>query len=112
MIGNAMQNLAKMVWSRELIEHGIKNKKIVEKSTPAPPTKKTTIAKKKERDVHVVFANQQFRRQASYASQSSFSASHLPLVQQLSYNNTPTTPSAQVNNYGNNRRAQPNQEKA
>ena len=28
MIGNAMRNFSKMVWFGELIEHGIKNKKI------------------------------------------------------------------------------------
>ena len=50
-----------MVWSGELIEHGIKNKKIEGKSTSIPPTKKTTPVKKKEKDVRVVFMNQQSR---------------------------------------------------
>ena len=47
MIGNVMQNFTEMVWSGELIEHGIKNKKIKGKVT-ATPKKKTTLAKKKE----------------------------------------------------------------
>ena len=58
MIGNAMQNFAEMVWSGELIEHGIKNKRIKRKFMPSPSAKKTTLAKKKERDTHVVFTNQ------------------------------------------------------
>ena len=40
MIGNAMQNFAKMVWSIELIEHEIKNKKIEGKFTPTLAVKK------------------------------------------------------------------------
>ena len=36
MIGNAMRNFTKMVWSGELIEHGIKNMKIEGKTTPVP----------------------------------------------------------------------------
>ena len=57
MIRNAMRNFTKMVWSGELIEHGIKNKKIEGKLTSTPPAKKTTLAKKKEGDVHAVFVN-------------------------------------------------------
>ena len=68
MIGNAMQNCVKMVWSGKLIEHGIKNKKIEGQSTSTPPAKKATPTKKKEGDAHAVFVNQQSRRQASYAS--------------------------------------------
>ena len=48
-----MQNFAKMVWSRELIEHIIKNKKIERKAMPAT-VKKTTPTKKKKGDAHVV----------------------------------------------------------
>ena len=54
---NAMQNFVKIVWSGELIEHGIKNKKIERKATPAL-TKKTIPVKKKERDAYAVFTNQ------------------------------------------------------
>ena len=50
-IGNAMRNFAKMVWLGELIEHGIKNKKIEGKSTPTPSIKKTTSLRKKEGDM-------------------------------------------------------------
>ena len=67
MIGNDMQKFMEMVWSRELIENGIK-KKIEGKPTSAPLARKATLAKKKEGDAHVVFVNQQFRGQASYAS--------------------------------------------
>ena len=59
MIANAMRNFAKMVWLGELIEHGIKNKKIEGKATHAL-AKKTTLAKKKG-DAHDIFANQQAR---------------------------------------------------
>ena len=52
MIGNAMQNFVKMVWLGELIEHGIKNKKIEGKSTPTSSAKKTNLVKKKERYPH------------------------------------------------------------
>ena len=76
-IGNAIRNLAKMVWSGQLIEHGIKNKKIERKPTSTPPTKKTTLAKKKKGDAYVVFVNQQSKGQASYASQPSYSLNPL-----------------------------------
>ena len=55
-----MRNFTKMVWSGDLIEHGIKNKKIEGKSTPTI-LKKTTPTKRKEKDAHVVFTNQQAR---------------------------------------------------
>ena len=42
MIGNAMRNFAKVVWLEELIEHGIKNPKIEEKSLPTTTIKKNT----------------------------------------------------------------------
>ena len=54
-----MRNFVEMVWSGELIEHETKNKKIKGKSTSTPPIKKTTLAKKKEGNAHVVFVNQQ-----------------------------------------------------
>ena len=57
MIGNAIQNFVERVWLEELIEHGIKNKKIERKSTPT--VKKSTPSKKKERDTHTVFTNHQ-----------------------------------------------------
>ena len=79
MIGNAMQNCVKMVWSGKLIEHGIKNKKIEGQSTSTPPAKKATPAKKKEGDTYVVFVNQQSKGKASYASQPSYSVNPLPL---------------------------------
>ena len=56
-----------MVWSGELIEHNIKNKKIEGKVTPIS-VKKSASAKKKEGDADVVFTNQQSRGQASYSS--------------------------------------------
>ena len=68
MIGNVMRNFAEMVWSRELIEHGIKNKKIKGKATPTPAVKKSTPSKKKEKDTHVVFTNHQSKGHASYVS--------------------------------------------
>ena len=53
-----MRNFSKMVWSSELIEHDIKNKKIKGKATSTlTPTKKTTLTKKKEEDAHAVFTN-------------------------------------------------------
>ena len=58
MIVNAMQNFVEMVWSGELIEHGIKNKKIEGKSTSALSAKKSVPSKKKEGDTDVVFINQ------------------------------------------------------
>ena len=67
MIRNAMRNSSKMVWSGELIEHNIKNKKIEGKVTPIS-VKKSASAKKKEGDADVVFTNQQSRGQASYSS--------------------------------------------
>ena len=67
MIGNAIQNFTKMIWSRELIEHGIK-KNIEGKSTSIPHAKKATSTKKKKGDAHIVFMNQQSRGQASYAN--------------------------------------------
>ena len=66
MIGNAMQNFAKIVWSEELIEHGIKNKKIEGKFILASSAKKSTPAKKKEGDTHIIFVNQPLKGQASY----------------------------------------------
>ena len=51
----------KMVWSGELIEHGINNKKIEGKPTSTPHAKKATLIKKKEGDAHAVFVNQQSR---------------------------------------------------
>ena len=69
-----------MGWSGELIEQGIKNKKIEWKAIPTPLVKNITIVKKKERNVRAVFASQQSREQASYASQPSYSTSHLPPV--------------------------------
>ena len=68
MIGNAMRNFMEMVCSGELIEHGIKNKKIEGKPTSAPPAKKATPTKKKKGNTYAVFVNQQSRGQASYAS--------------------------------------------
>ena len=59
MIKNAMRNFTKIVWSGELIEHGIKNKNIKGKSTSTPHTEKATPVKKKEGDAHTVFLNQQ-----------------------------------------------------
>ena len=50
-----------MVGLRELIEHGIKNKKIKRKAILTPPAKKTTPTKKKKEDVYAIFANQQVR---------------------------------------------------
>ena len=61
MIGNALQNFTEMVWLGELIEHGIKNKKIEGKSTLTPAVKKNTLSKKKEGDTHTIFTNQQSR---------------------------------------------------
>ena len=61
MIRNAMRNFTEMVWSKELIKHGIKNKKIEGKPTSAPPAKKAIPSKKKERDAHVIFVYQQSR---------------------------------------------------
>ena len=58
MIENVMRNFTEMVWLGELVEHGIKNKKIERKSTPTKPVTKTNKAKKKEGDVHAVFTNQ------------------------------------------------------
>ena len=89
-----MQKFMEMVWSKELIEHGIKNKKIEGKSTSTPPAKKTTLAKKKKGDAYVVFVNQQSRGQAFYASQPSYSVNPLPPIQPLSYNGAPITSSA------------------
>ena len=68
MIGNALQNFTEMVWLGELIEHGIKNKKIKGKATPIPTVKKSTPLKKKEKDTHAIFTNHQFKGHASYAS--------------------------------------------
>ena len=48
MIGNSMRNFAKIVWLGELIEQGIKNKKIEGKSTPKLAIKKNTLSRKKE----------------------------------------------------------------
>ena len=53
MIGNAIQNFVKMVWSGELIEHRIKNTRIERKSTSTPLAK----VKKKEGDAHAIFVN-------------------------------------------------------
>ena len=100
-----MRNFAEMVWSGQLIEHGIKNKKIESKPTSTPPTKKTTLAKKKKGDAYVVFVNQQSKGQAFYASQHFYSMNPLPPIQPLSYNGTPTAPLAQANNFGDNHRA-------
>ena len=47
MIGNAMRNFSKIVWSGELIEHAIKSKKIEGKTTLAF-VKRAALAKKKE----------------------------------------------------------------
>ena len=79
MIGNAMRNFVKMVWSGELIEHGIKNKKIEGKPISAPLGNKATLIMKKEGDAHAVFVNQQSKGKASYASQPSYSVNPLPL---------------------------------
>ena len=81
-----------MVWLRELIEHGIKNKKIEGKSTSTPLAKKATLTKKKEGDAYAVFMNQQSRGKASYASQPSYSVNPLSPIQPLSYNGALTTP--------------------
>ena len=89
-----MRNFAEMVWSGDLIEHGIKNKKIKGKSTSTALAKKTTLAKKKEGDVHTVFVNQQSSGQASFASQPSYFVNPLPPIHPLSYNNAPTAPPA------------------
>ena len=51
MIGNAMLNFVEMVWSDELIEHSIKNKKIEGKATPTP-VKKATLTKRKKGDAY------------------------------------------------------------
>ena len=102
-----MWNFAKMVWSKELIEHGIKNKKIEGKSTHALYTKKNTPSKKKEGDTYVIFTNQQFMWQASCTSQFSYTANHLPPIQLLSYNSAPAalpTP-IKVSNPRNNYRS-------
>ena len=56
-IRNAMRNFVKMVWLGELIEHGIKNKKIKGKFTSTPLAKKANLEKKKEGDAHAVFEN-------------------------------------------------------
>ena len=58
MTENVMRNFTEMVWLGELVEHGIKNKKIERKSTPTQLVTKTTESKKKEGDVHAVFTNQ------------------------------------------------------
>ena len=60
MIGNAMRNFSKMVWFSELIEYGIMNKKIKGKVTPTH-VKRSTLAKKKKGNAHVIFTNQQFK---------------------------------------------------
>ena len=108
MIGNAMQNFEEMVWLGELIDYGIKNKKNEGKSMPTPPTKKTTITKKKEGDAHAIFTNQQSKGWASYASQSSYSTSHLLPIQPLSYKSTQIATPVQTNNSSNNRRNRSN----
>ena len=66
-----------MVWSGELIEHGIKNKRIKGKATPIPTVKKSTPLKKKEKDTHAIFTNHQSKGHASYASQPSYTTNHL-----------------------------------
>ena len=110
MIGNAMRNFSKMVCSSELIEHAIKSKKIEGKTTPTLVRRVTPI-KKKEGEAQAIFTNQQPRAQASYSNQLSYSASHLPPIQPLSYNNVQTTPPTQTNNYGNNQGPHLNQER-
>ena len=47
MIGNAMRNFFEMLWSDELINHAIKNKKIEENTTSAS-VRRATPTKKKE----------------------------------------------------------------
>ena len=106
-----MRNFAKMVWSGELIEHEIKNKKFEGKSTSIPPAKKAILVKKKEGDAYVVFVNQQSRGKASCANQPSYSMNPLPLIQPVSYNGTPTILSTQANNFGDNRGVRINQER-
>ena len=112
MIGNVIQNFAEMVWSGELIEQGITNKKIERKLTSTPPTKKVTPAKKKEKDARAVFINQQSKGQTSYASQPFYSVNPLPLIQPLSFNGTLTAPPAQVNSFKDNRGASISQGRA
>ena len=48
MIRNAMQNFVKMVWSNELIEHGIKNKKIKRKATHVLQRRPPQLKEKRE----------------------------------------------------------------
>ena len=48
MIGNTMQNFTKMVWSGELIEHGIKNKKIEGKLNPHLQKRPPQLKRKRE----------------------------------------------------------------
>ena len=79
-----MRNLSEMVWSRELIEHVIKNKKLEEKVTHAP-VMRVASTKKKEGETHAVFTNQQYIGHASYSNQPSYSTNNLSHVQPLSY---------------------------
>ena len=79
-----MRNLSNMVWSGKLIEHTVKNKKLEEKTIPTP-LRRTRLAKKKEKETHAVFANQQYRGQASYSNQPSYSTNNLSPIQPLRY---------------------------
>ena len=98
-----MKNFLEMVWSRELIKHAIKNKMLKGKITSAP-IRKVMSTKKKEGETQAMFTNQQYRGQASYSNQPSFSTSNLPHVQPLNYqtNNTQTEPQSQSNNSSSN----------
>ena len=65
MIENAIRNFSEMVWSRELIEHAIKNKKLEEMATPS---KRTGPVKKNEGEAQAILTNQQHRGQAFYSN--------------------------------------------
>ena len=54
MIGNAMQNFIEMVWSGELIEHGIKTKKSDVLKSPIG-----TEPIKEDGETEAIFSNQQ-----------------------------------------------------
>ena len=71
MIRNAMQNFAKMVWSRELIKHDIKTKKLDVLKSPM----RTELVEKDE-EIEVVFSNQQRKGHASYSTNSP----HYPII--------------------------------
>ena len=67
MIGNAMRNFTKMVWSGELIEHGIKMKKL--------DFLKSLIGTKpieEDRGIDAVFSNQQHGGHALYLTNSPY----------------------------------------